>query len=122
LPVSDLGHGDQVFWKLVAGDKPAGFVGIERYGQAALLRSLVVAPEAKGKGYGSALVRFAAEQASGTDVSELWLLTNTAAPFFAHLGWRLRARSDAPQNVQASAEFAGLCPSSAICMSWKTGI
>jgi hypothetical protein len=44
LPVSDLGHGDQVFWKLVAGDKPAGFVGIERYGQAALLRSLVVAP------------------------------------------------------------------------------
>jgi N-acetylglutamate synthase-like GNAT family acetyltransferase len=80
------------------------------------------ASEAKGKGYGSALVRFAAEQASGTDVSELWLLTNTAAPFFAHMGWRLRARSDAPQNVQASAEFASLCPSSAICMSWKTGI
>lgn len=121
LPASDLGHGDQVFWRLVIEDKPAGFVGIERYGKAALLRSLVVTPDAKGKGYGAALVRFAAEQASDTGISELWLLTNTAAPFFTYLGWRLRARSDAPQDLQTSGEFAGLCPSSATCMSWKTG-
>jgi amino-acid N-acetyltransferase len=45
------------------------------------------------------------------------LLTQTAEVFFANRGYRRIGRADAPQAVQASAEFRSLCPASAVAMS-----
>lgn len=93
-----------------------GAAGVEIYGRDGLLRSLVVDAARRGSGVGHALVfdriRFAKEQ--GLDV--LWLLTTTAAPFFARLGFATVERASAPPAVQASREFATACPSSATCM------
>ena len=44
------------------------------------------------------------------------LLTQTARDFFAHLGYRVIERTEAPEEVQGSEEFRSLCPASAICM------
>jgi N-acetylglutamate synthase-like GNAT family acetyltransferase len=44
------------------------------------------------------------------------LLTQTARDFFAHLGYRVIDRSEAPEEVQGSEEFRSLCPASATCM------
>ncbi|EGF89369.1 acetyltransferase GNAT family protein [Asticcacaulis biprosthecium C19] len=120
LPVSDLGQPHQVVWQLDCNGQTAGYVALETYGDAALLRSLVVLPEAKGQGHGAALVAYAADQAHAMGIRELWLLTHTAADFFVHLGWQTRDRSDAPPALAASAEFASLCPASATCFSRVT--
>ncbi|MBP2160555.1 MULTISPECIES: arsenic resistance N-acetyltransferase ArsN2 [Asticcacaulis] len=116
LPVSDLGADHQRMWCDVVDGKAVGYGGIERHGDAALLRSLVILPDHKGRGHGAALV---AQIVAEAGVAELWLLTNTAAAFFARLGWTVRDRADAPPAIAASAEFASLCPASAVCMSYR---
>jgi N-acetylglutamate synthase-like GNAT family acetyltransferase len=114
LPVSDLGAAHQRMWRFIVDGQAVGYGGIERYGYAALLRSLVILPDHKGRGHGAALVTQIVAEA---DVEELWLLTNTATAFFARLGWTVRDRANAPSDIAASAEFASLCPASAVCMS-----
>jgi len=49
-------------------------------------------------------------------INQLILLTETAADFFAHQGYRVIERSRAPEDMLASDEFRFLCPSSAACM------
>lgn len=116
LPISDLGAAHQKMWRGVVEGETVGYGGIELYGNSALLRSLVILPDHKGRGHGAALV---AQIVAEADVTELWLLTNTAAVFFSRLGWAVRDRADAPPAVAASAEFAILCPASAVCMSFR---
>jgi amino-acid N-acetyltransferase len=48
---------------------------------------------------------------------QLVLLTETAQPFFVQLGYQVIERDDAPGEVKRSAEFASLCPASAVCMT-----
>ncbi|ESQ85372.1 hypothetical protein ABAC460_23740 [Asticcacaulis sp. AC460] len=119
LPTIDLDRPGRIFWNLSIEGQVTGYVGMEIYGDAALLRSLAVLPQYKGKGYGARLVAEATGQARLRGVSSLWLLTKTAEPFFSHLGWRITERGSAPEAVARSDEFAGLCPASALCMSLR---
>jgi amino-acid N-acetyltransferase len=93
-----------------------GGVGLELAGDAALLRSLVVAPERRGTGLGHALVEAALGLADERGVAEVWLLTTTADRFFERLGWRRVERASAPAGIRATAEFASICPASSVCM------
>ena len=43
------------------------------------------------------------------------------APFFAARRWTVLERASAPPALQASTEFAGLCPASAVCMAKGLG-
>jgi amino-acid N-acetyltransferase len=47
----------------------------------------------------------------------LFLLTTTAAPFFARRGFAPVKRSTAPEAMTKSPQFASLCPSTAACMA-----
>jgi len=116
MPTSDLNKLNRTFWHLRSADKVAGYVGLEDHGDAALLRSLVVLPDFKGRGFGARLVARVIEEATVREISTLWLLTKTARPLFEHLGWQVRDRSDAPPAIAQSDEFTGLCPASATCM------
>lgn len=49
-------------------------------------------------------------------VTDAWLLTTTIAPLAEKLGFRRVDRALAPTEIQASRQFAALCPSSAILM------
>jgi amino-acid N-acetyltransferase len=93
-----------------------GAIGIERYGAHGLLRSLVVAPSARGQRLGERLVAAIEQHASAACLHELILLTTTAETFFARLGYARFARDEMPAAVRASAEFSTLCPASAVCM------
>lgn len=117
LPTTDLGGANQSFWRLSLDGDVCGFVGIEAYGTSGLLRSLVVPQARRGQGYGTRLIDFAVAQADRIGLTELWLLTQTAAPVFTHLGWTPRLRAEAPNDIRSSPEFSGLCPSSASCFS-----
>ncbi|NYH21744.1 arsenic resistance N-acetyltransferase ArsN2 [Paraburkholderia bryophila] len=93
-----------------------GNIGLERFGRDALLRSLVVTEAARDSGLGGNLVAQAEDFARNSEVGELWLLTTTAAEFFRRAGYVTVDRAAAPDKVQASMQFAALCPASAVCM------
>ena len=75
-----------------AGGVPVGCAGVERAGEIALLRSVVVAPSHRGRHLGAALVADRLGWARANEVSALYLLTTDASDFFARFGF---ARVDA---------------------------
>jgi len=123
LAACDLPHEDirssllRHFW--IAGENThlAGVVGLEILGKDALLRSLAVAPHARGKGLGKQLTAKAEQHAQNSQVDTLYLLTLTAAEFFKKLGYQVMKREDAPETLQSTTEFQSICPASATCMT-----
>jgi N-acetylglutamate synthase-like GNAT family acetyltransferase/2-polyprenyl-3-methyl-5-hydroxy-6-metoxy-1,4-benzoquinol methylase len=104
---------------LVAVDEDGhtvGAIGLEEHVPAGLLRSLVVRPERRGGGAGRRLVNALMNAARSRGVRELYLLTLDAAPYFEQFGFERLERSAAPAAIQATEEFASLCPASAVCM------
>ena len=119
LPVADVDAALLVDFLVAedAGGKIVGIVGLERFGHSALLRSLATARKARKAGLGTRLLAHAELMARASDVSELWLLTTTAAGFFRRAGYADVDRGTASADVQASAQFAELCPASAVCLT-----
>lgn len=93
-----------------------GVAGLERYGASALLRSVAVVEAARGQGLAQKLVadRLAAAKAMGTHA--VYLLTTTAGAYFPRLGFERTSRQDVPEELKQSAEFASICPASAVCL------
>jgi len=119
LPVADV-DADLLVAFLVAEDvsgRIVGSVGLERFGRGALLRSLAIARKAQNEGLGTRLLDHAELMARASDVSALWLLTTTAAGFFRRTGYADVERGTASAEVQASRQFAELCPTSAVCLT-----
>jgi N-acetylglutamate synthase-like GNAT family acetyltransferase len=81
-----------------------------------LLRSVAVDAAHRGTGIAAALVAAleARERARGTRA--LYLFTDTAARFFAGLGYQAIDRASAPPAVRATAQFASECPASSTLM------
>ncbi len=117
LPTEDLtpAHCESFFFAGPASE-PTGLVGLELFGDVALLRSLVVAPGRRGNGDGSALLKHAEDQARSCGVRSIYLLTTTAEPFFERHGYQRAARESAPAAIRATREFAGICPASSAFM------
>lgn len=93
-----------------------GSVGLEHYGQSALLRSLVVAPPSQGRGLGRALAEQIIPDARRRGVRQLFLLTQTASGFFSRFGFKQIPTEEAASAVRESVEFQTACPESAVCM------
>ncbi|MEJ2175684.1 MAG: arsenic resistance N-acetyltransferase ArsN2 [bacterium] len=98
---------------------PQAVGGVEIHGHDALLRSLAVDENARGRGCGKALVAALEQHAREQGVRHIYLLTTTAARFFEDLGYRPVARDDAPDSIRATAEFSSLCPGSAAFLAKK---
>jgi amino-acid N-acetyltransferase len=90
-----------------------GCAGVEPYGTAGLLRSVCVAESRRSTGLGRSLVAEVEALATGAGISELFLLTDTAADWFPRLGYVAAVRADAPADMAASPEFVSACPVSA---------
>ncbi len=116
LPVGDLDTAVIEFLMVVDAATVVGVVGVERYDDTGLLRSLAVRSERRAHGIGARLVDALETHAASNGMRHLVLLTETAAPFFAPRGYVVIQRQHAPVAVHASAEFRLLCPASATCM------
>jgi amino-acid N-acetyltransferase len=117
LPASDLTETHlQHFFFTGSDGAPSALVGLEIYGEFALLRSLVVSAAARTQGLGSALVVHAEEYAAAHQVRAVYLLTTTAETYFEHRGYRRIDRAEAPPAIESAREFASLCPSSSAFM------
>lgn len=117
LPVADLQSCESLrLFGAFDGTTLAGVIGLELYPGVALLRSLAVVPERRDSGLGKALVDFAEKHAGAEGIESIYLLTTTAAPFFARRGYAIAAREDAPGPIRTTAQFSSLCPASSTFM------
>lgn len=95
------------------GDKLVGCAAVEPYGTAGLLRSVCVVAPSRGARLGRGLVDAAESAAAARGITELYLLTETAADWFPRLGYWPVTRADVPAAVATSPEFTSACPDSA---------
>jgi len=116
LTTADLPETLEDFFGCGDRNRPGGVVGLELHRPYALLRSLAVSSQARGRGCGKALVAAAEEHARGKAVESIYLLTETAETFFRRLGYRTVERSTAPASIRQTREFSELCPDSAAFM------
>ncbi len=117
LPSEDFAAHLRHFLVARDGGVVVGAVGFELHGRDALLRSLVVAPSRRGVGLGDRLLVEITAWARAAGVTRWFLLTTTAAEFFAQRGFRRVAREAVPPSLAATREFQGLCPASATCLT-----
>lgn len=117
LPTGDLNTARPEFVIATHNDQIVGIGALERFGSAALLRSLAVESHWRGSGVGRLLVAGLESRARAAGITELILLTLTARDFFQRLGYATKDRAEVPPAVLNSAEFRSLCPASAQCMA-----
>ncbi|MDP2873201.1 MAG: GNAT family N-acetyltransferase [Bacillota bacterium] len=101
------------------GGGPAAVAGLEWHGGEALLRSVAVARALRSHGLGRAVVKAAIARTRDRGTDELFLLTTTAGPYFAELGFEAVERQSLPPALSASAELQGACPATATAMRLK---
>lgn len=116
LPVEGVPDSLQHFLIAFDGQKVVGAIGLELFGDYALLRSAVVDESARGTGLGAQLVEGALAKARVLRVRDVYLLTTTAEKYFPRFGFGAVPRENAPKEILASAEFNGACPATAVLM------
>jgi len=117
LPVEDLSTARVRFWLAREGQTLAGTIGIERYGNDGLLRSLAVGPDHRAHGIATALVQALELAMRREGLKTIVLLTQTAENFFAKHGYALTPREQVSEEIRQTAEFRSFCPATAACMS-----
>lgn len=84
---------------------------------AALLRSVVVAPDHRRRGLGRQVVERAEGLAGRRGAKRLYLLTETAPEYFERFGYAPTPRDTLPARIAALPEATNLCPDTAMCMT-----
>ena len=94
-----------------------GAAGVERWGEHALLRSVVVAPAQRGQRLAEALVADRIAWARSHGATAIYLLTLSADRYFERLGFTRLERSKLPAELAGSTQLAIPVCSAAIAMT-----
>jgi amino-acid N-acetyltransferase len=121
LPLAGVAAALPTFTVAEVGATLVGVAGLEVCCDNALLRSVAVAPEWQGRGLGRALVTRVIADAEARGLRALYLLTTTAEHYFPSFGFVRTSRDRVPEEVRATEEFKGVCPSSAVVMERPLG-
>jgi len=116
LPVAGVDDHWKTFVVAREGEQIVGCGGSEAYRNAALIRSIAVAPEHRSRGIGRLLVRQLIDRLSSRGIREFYLLTTTAQEYFKKRGFKKCDRDEVHPQLLASREFQDACPKSAVCM------
>lgn len=116
LPYKDIKNINIELFLAYEDNEFIGIVGLEKFSDVALLRSMVIFEAFRGQGYGKTICNKILEIAKTEDIKEVFLLTCTAKDFFQHLGFKKISREEPPYSIRSTTEFMGLCPESAICL------
>ncbi len=116
LPLAGVRESLDGFLVAVAAEGVVGAIGLERHGDFGLLRSAVVAENARKRGIGGLLTQRLLEGARAYKVKAVYLLTMDANEYFARFGFRRITRTELPPDVMRSPELSA-CPQSAVVMA-----
>jgi protein-tyrosine-phosphatase/N-acetylglutamate synthase-like GNAT family acetyltransferase len=116
LPVGGLELAFPAGYVVARATQLVGSAGLEVHEGDALLRSVAVSAAGRHHGLGVRLVENRLEAARLQSLRAVYLITTTAAAFFMRLGFLLVDRAEVPEGIRRSAEFASLCPSSAVVL------
>jgi len=116
LPIAGIAQHLETTVVVRDGTRLVGCAAIEPYGTAGLLRSVAVDPDRRGQGLGTTLTDAALALARRRGIRTLYLLTETAVPFFSRFGFAVVPRTAVDPAVQQSVEFTIACPASAVVM------
>jgi amino-acid N-acetyltransferase len=116
LPLDGLAEHQRDTLAAIHDGRIVGCAAVERYGVAGLLRSVAVDPDWRGQGLGDRLLAAVVAHAQAHGVTDLYLLTDTAAAYFARRGFAPVDRATVAPAVTASVEFTTACPASAQAM------
>jgi N-acetylglutamate synthase-like GNAT family acetyltransferase len=114
LPTEDLAEAGRTFFAFEQDGRPVGYAGFEFYGADALLRSVVVLPEMRGRGLGRAMTEEVLARAYELGARRAYLLTATAEAFFEHEGFTRIERDAAPPAILATRQAATICSTAAL--------
>ena len=117
LPSEDCAEQAGNFYGIFDRDRLIAAGGLQPANGFFLLRSVVVAPACRGRGLARELTEFLLATARAEGGSRVYLLTETAADYFARLGFAPVARAGVPQVIAGTRQFTSLCPDSATCMA-----
>lgn len=116
LPADDCGEQASIFCAIYQDDELIAAGGLEPAGEYALLRSIVVRADHRGKGLARTITEYLLGRAEAEGRAAVYLLTETAADYFARLGFTDVARAGVPPAIIRTRQFASLCPDSASCL------
>ncbi len=115
LPVDDLADPGRQYFECRDRDGVLiGYSGLEECGPDFLLRSMVILPEFRSRGYGRELAM--ATIARTPSAAEIYLATTTASAFFAALGFEAVTPGSVPEPILSTRQLSGICPASATIM------
>jgi N-acetylglutamate synthase-like GNAT family acetyltransferase len=118
LPADDITEPGRIFLRFRDADgSTVGFGGREIHGRSVLLRSITVAPERRGQGWGRTIVEQLIQQAYEAGATHAYVMTTSARRFFEAQGFVLIERNDVPADILATRQAAGLCPASAVVLT-----
>ena len=115
LPVDDLDDPGRQYFECRDPDGVLiDYSGLEDCGPDFLLRSMVILPRFRSRGYGRELVLATIARTSSS--AGIYLATTTAAGFFEALGFETVTRDSVPEPILSTRQLSGICPSSATIM------
>lgn len=111
-------------WVALQGRDVVGFLTADQVGEAALIRSLAVAPAWRNQGVAARLLARCKRDWRTQGIRQLWLLTETAEHWFAQHAFQRVARTALPVFWQSHPLVKGVCSATAIVMhchlrQWK---
>ena len=114
LPAVEVAEWLSSFWVLDDAGTLVGCAGIERYGDSALLRSVVVAAELRGSGEGVRMTERALAFARDDGAQRCYLFTMTAADFFSRFGFERCRLDDFEPAVRESWQWQAISGNEAL--------
>jgi len=113
LPLAGWSEPNVDRWGAHEDGRLVGIVALEAHGRHGLVRSLAVAPEARGRGLATALVAHALAEGGRRGLETMTAVTETIPDLIVRWGFRELPRSELPDALRASPELQDACPASA---------
>ena len=96
--------------------KILGCIGLEKYQNTGLLRSLAVMEGERGRGHGRLLVLEILNLARKKNLKKVYLLTIDGTEYFRRFHFQVIDRNQVDSEIKRTLEFNSQCCCSAICM------
>jgi len=122
LPTADIHEKNITLFVGLIDEKVVATIGVETYGNEALLRSLCVKDGFKNQKLGEKMLAYLLSFCTHENIQTVYLLTTTAEHYFVRHGFETITRDETPQSIQHTREFQSICPSSAIIMALNVSV